>query len=254
MDADQIASSMADLWEYLLPRVPGLRMVRKGGAYAFVNSEPSPVNGVYFEGRDPDPGTVAALLDEAAASGLPYMLQTRPTRVGRLTGPVAALVAGRGMVPAEDVPLMLLESADLRRPAPIGGFAVRPVAPAEVAQYIPVAAAGFEMPAAPLEQLINRDVLAAPGVRCYLGLWLGEPIATAVSMTFGALTSLINISTVPGQRGRGFGTAITAHAVSEARGAGSPWCWLHSTPDGYPVYERLGFRTIETATTWQSPE
>ncbi len=254
MDADQIASSMADLWESLLPRVPGLRMARKGGAYALVNSEPSPVNGVYFERRDPDPGTVATLLDEVAASGLPYILQTRPGHDGRFTGPVADLVAGRGMSPAEAVPLMLLESADLRRPAPIGGFAVRPVTPAEVPRYIPVAAAGFEMPAAPLEQLINRDVLAAPGVRGYLGSWDGEPVTTAVSLTFGALTSLINIATVPGQRGHGFGTAITAHAVSEARAAGSPWCWLHSTPDGYPVYQRLGFRTIETAATWQSPE
>jgi predicted GNAT family acetyltransferase len=250
MDADQIASSMADLWESLIPLVPGLRMVRKGGAYAFVNTQPSPVSGVYFERRDADPGTVATLLDEVAASGLPYILHPRP-------GPdrwFAALATGRGMIPAEDVPLMLLASADVRRPAPVGGFAVRELSPAEVPQYAAVAAAGFEAPAAPIEQLINRDVVAAPGVRCYLGTRDGEPVATAVSLTLGALTSLINISTVPGQRGHGFGAAVTAHAVSAARAAGSPWCWLHSTPAGYHVYQRLGFRTIETWPAWQSPE
>ena len=128
MDADQIASSMADLWESLIPLVPGVRLVRKGGAYAFVNTQPSPVSGVYFERRDPDPGTVATLLDEVAASGLPYILHARPGPGGWLAG----LAAGRGMIRAEDVPLMLLASADVRRPAPIGGFAVWELGPAEV--------------------------------------------------------------------------------------------------------------------------
>ena len=250
MDADQIASSMADLWEYLLPWAPGLRMVRKGGAYAMVNDLPSPVNGVYFERRDPDPGAVTALLDEVAAAGLPYTLSVRPGDAGAF----AQLAIERGLAWADDLPLMLLETAAARRPAPVPGFGVRELAPAEVARHVAVAVAGFGFPAEAFEQIANPDLLAVDGYRCYLGELNGEPVATGISVTFGPLTGLFSIATVPGRRGRGFGTAITARAISDAGRAGSAWCWLQSSPDGHPIYEGLGFRTVETWPTWQSPE
>lgn len=137
----------------------------------------------------------------------------------------------------------------IQPPAPGPGFAIRQLAPAESALPVTVAAAGFGESAEPFEQLAGPELIDADGVRYYLGELDGEPVATGIGITFGPLTALFSIATVPGQRGHGFGTAITAHAV---RAAGSPWCWLQSSPDGYPVYERLGFRTVETRATWRS--
>ena len=259
MDADQIAMSAAEMWESLLSLAPGLRMVRKDGAYALINNQPSPVNGVYFERCDPDPAVVTALLDEVAASGLPYRLRSRPGH----DETIARLAAGRGMTRADDLPLMLLETAPFQPPgpvrgfkvpAPVRGFEVRELAPAEAKLHVAVAAAGFGARPETVEQLAGPDMLGAEGVRCYLGELDGEPVATGMSVTFGSLTGLFSIATVPGQRGRGFGAAITARAVSDARAAGSPWCWLQSSPDGYRVYQGLGFRTIEIWATWHSPE
>jgi N-acetylglutamate synthase len=86
--------------------------------------------------------------------------------------------------------------------------------------------------------------------RGYLGEADGQPAATAVSMTLGAYTGIFNVTTLPGFRRRGFGTAITARAAADRLAVGASYCWLQSSPDGYPVYRNLGFRTIETWPCW----
>ena len=61
---------------------------------------------------------------------------------------------------------------------------------------------------------------------------------------------LFNIATVPADRGRGYGAAVTARAVSDGLAAGASWSWLQSSPSGYRVYERLGYQAIESWQVW----
>ncbi|MGO9583822.1 MAG: hypothetical protein ACLP36_13570 [Acidimicrobiales bacterium] len=43
---------------------------------------------------------------------------------------------------------------------------------------------------------------------------------------------------------------MTARVASDGLAAGAKWAWLQSSPEGYRVYERLGFRTLERWDFW----
>lgn len=84
--------------------------------------------------------------------------------------------------------------------------------------------------------------LGADGpVQHYLGRLDGQPVAAATAVYAGGVVALYGIGTLPGVRGRGLGRAITLHACLEARRRGYRVATLHATPDGLPVYRKLGF-------------
>jgi hypothetical protein len=43
---------------------------------------------------------------------------------------------------------------------------------------------------------------------------------------------------------------MTARVIYDGLVAGAEWAWLQSSPAGYNVYERLGFRTVELWDCW----
>lgn len=80
--------------------------------------------------------------------------------------------------------------------------------------------------------------------RHYVGRLDGESVATA-SMFFAAgVAGIYFVCTVPELRQRGFGAAITHHAMLAGRELGFRTAVLGSSPMGHRVYERLGFREI----------
>jgi hypothetical protein len=64
------------------------------------------LNGVWVQTLDADLDDISDLLDQVAATGLPHCLQLRPGAAGRL----AELADARGMVFAENIPLMTVEN------------------------------------------------------------------------------------------------------------------------------------------------
>jgi GNAT superfamily N-acetyltransferase len=61
--------------------------------------------------------------------------------------------------------------------------------------------------------LFSPDLLRFDGFRCYVGEADGRPVATAVGVTIGEFTEILNVATDPAGRRRGFGTAVIARAV-----------------------------------------
>jgi N-acetylglutamate synthase len=64
---------------------------------------------------------------------------------------------------------------------------------------------------------------------------------------------VFNIATPPESRRRGYGAAMTVRVLQDAAAHGCTWAWLQASPDGYPIYERLGFRTLESWYSWVAP-
>lgn len=251
IDADMVASALAGTWQHLLAAYPDGWVLREGGAVAGVSGVPLPtLNGVWAEWAHPDPPTVAALLDRVAATGLPHCLQLRPGS-GRA---LAELAATRGMSREEqDDPLMVMEDpARLGRAQHMAGLTIRQLRPDEAPLHVQVAAAGFETPQEPFRQMITPSALRLPGVRCYLGEADSHPVSTGIGVTLGAFVGIFNVATPPAHRRCGYGAAVTARAVSDGLAAGARWSWLQSSPLGYHVYQRLGFRTVESWHTWLS--
>ena len=62
------------------------------------------------------------------------------------------------------------------------------------------------------------------------------------------IAGIFNIATRPAYRGRGYGRAVTSRIVADGIARGADLAYLQSSPDGYPLYESMGFRTVETWT------
>jgi GNAT superfamily N-acetyltransferase len=77
--------------------------------------------------------------------------------------------------------------------------------------------------------------------RHYLGLWAGEPVATATSFIGAGVVGIYFVFTVESARRKGIGARITHAALREAWDLGYKVGVLGSSELGYPVYRRLGF-------------
>jgi GNAT superfamily N-acetyltransferase len=151
----------------------------------------------------------------------------------------------------EDIPLMALEDpAQLDAAQSLSGLTIRELSPSEAHVHARLAAAGFEAPAEVFLQLMTPALLAAAGVRCYLGEAGGQAVTTGFGVTLGPFVAIFNIATPPEHRRRGYGAAVTARAVADGLVAGATWSWLQASAAGYKVYERLGFQTIERWPCW----
>jgi len=78
----------------------------------------------------------------------------------------------------------------------------------------------------------------------------GEPVATGFGYTFGGITGVWGIATVPAYRGRGIGSAITWAVVHAGRRRGARAAHLWATEMGYPVYRKMGFRHVQNMALW----
>ncbi len=217
---------------------------------AGVTTVPLPtLNGVWAYDAVVEADVVERLLDRIAETGVPHCLQAR-AGVGT---PVADLAADRGMHPDEDIPLMVLErDGDIDWIDP-GDLTIRELSPEEGPEHAIVAAAGFGAPEQYFLELSSPALMRLPGARYYLGEVDGEPATTGVGFTYGDCVAIFNIATPIAYRRRGYGAAVTMRAVRDGFSSGASWAWLQSSPEGFPVYERLGFTTVESWRCWVTP-
>lgn len=87
--------------------------------------------------------------------------------------------------------------------------------------------------------------------RHYVGHIEGRPVATATLFFAAGVAGIYFVSTVPTERGRGVGSAITRAAMIAARDNGFATAVLGSSPMGQRVYERLGFHTVCTVGVYE---
>jgi N-acetylglutamate synthase len=236
---------MVGFFQELVLSIPGARLLRADGVAAVITGIPmQTLNPVWLERPDPEAADVAGLLDEVRLRNVPFVLALRPGS-GRA---LAELAVSRGLAVAGEVPLLAVDAAaDIRYPDELS---IRLLAPAEARVHARLATIGFGLPDGIAQLSVNEETLKSSAVRCYAGEIAGQPVATGLTITTGAFTGIVNVTTDPRYRGRGFGTAITARAVADGLAAGAAWCWLQSSPAGYPVYKSYGFRLIESWPVW----
>lgn len=205
------------------------------------------LNGVWPERVVLDAALVDGLLDQVEAYHLPYCLQLRSTTDPALTD----MATARGMSLQMTIPLMLLEDPSaLRAAQDVDALVVRELAPEEAGVHVRMMALGFEAPESIFATLLTPSVLARPGVSCYVGEVGGEPVTTGLALTLGTSTGVFNVATPPAYRGHGYAAALTARATSDGLAKGAEWAWLQSSAAGHGVYQKLGFRTVESWPCW----
>ena len=213
------------------------------GVAALYTGAPVPMfNGVITERADADADIAAEMLDEIAATGVPYHVAVRSEDHADFV----ELARSHGLTSKETVPLMVLESpARVVGQTLSEGLTIRELTPEESDQHVELAAASFDMPVEVARQLMAPEVFAIDGVRSYLGEIDGRPVATVLGMTTGDVVGVFNVGTLEDARGRGFGAALTVRAIADGVAKGAQWSYLQSSAMGFPVYRRLGFETVE---------
>ena len=217
------------------------------GILAFVTGIAIPaMNGVTVCHTDADINIVRRLLSTVVDSGFSCQLQGRMALHESLSG----IAEEFGMVPDEGVPLMVVHDAPVWARLSQGLPTFRELPSGERGLHAAVMAAGFEAPIEVIRQTVELIHLI-PSLRMYVAEVDGVPVSTAATiLTEPDSVMVFNVATPPENRRLGYGAAVTDHAIRSAVSDGARWAWLQSSPDGLLMYERMGFRQVESWPTW----
>lgn len=250
--ADRVTSALVAAMGQMIDGLgPGAFLRRRGGAALLVSGVPFPtMNGVLTMRTDVSAHEVDQLLDDPALQPLVHTVQVRPGCSPKLAG----LVAGRGMHQEEPIPLMAMAAAPppLEKAARRDGLTIRTIDPAEARVHATIAADAFEVPVEVFYSFATPKVLGLPGFHTYVGLVDGTPVTTAIGIRGGDYIGIFDVATPAPYRGRGYGAAVTARATLDGFASGASFAFLQSSEMGYRVYERLGFKSLETWSVWLS--
>lgn len=202
------------------------------------------LNGVWVDG--PDSSVRADELEQAIREveglGLPCWIELRPGRT-----PASVELARRfGFTHGAAMPGMVVRPDEL---AIVSGPKLRISRVddlAGLALAATIAAAGFDVPLEHLAAMFTPRVAATPGVSIFVAFREGAPVSTVTTLVGDGTVGVFNVATPPDDRGRGYGRAVTAHAIRAGFDTGADLAWLQASPLGEPVYRALGFRQVET--------
>ena len=98
--------------------------------------------------------------------------------------------------------------------------------------------------------LLPTSLLCRSAFQAFVGDVGGAPAAASALVATRAVAGVYNVGTVPGLQRRGLATAMTWHALEAGRHAGCTVGALQATMVGRAVYERMGFRPLDTWYQW----
>ncbi|MEA3197699.1 MAG: hypothetical protein QOF32_1751 [Gammaproteobacteria bacterium] len=130
------------------------------------------------------------------------------------------------------------------------GFAIRrATTPVDLAHFAAIIAANWSPPDEHVARFYEQTAAVALQGDCplrfFVGYAEGEPVATCeLTIAPDGVAGLYSIATLRAFRGRGFASAMTAHALAVARALGMREAALQASSDGLGVYARLGFRKV----------
>jgi GNAT superfamily N-acetyltransferase len=93
------------------------------------------------------------------------------------------------------------------------------------------------------EATVQAGLETAPW-KMYVGYLGGKPVATSLLFNGAGVSGVYSVGTLPNERGKGIGAAITLKPLLDVRQQGYRFTVLFSSRMGYSVYQRLGFREV----------
>ena len=87
----------------------------------------------------------------------------------------------------------------------------------------------------------------------YVGYANGAAVSTAAVIDGGGALGVYNVATLPGHQRLGYGEYVMRHALADMKClSGIERTILQSTPAGYRLYERMGYRTITSVSVYST--
>jgi ribosomal protein S18 acetylase RimI-like enzyme len=248
-DADRAATALIAAFRTLADSLPGMYEKQASpGVISLMSGLPlATLNGVFTNAARPNVTEIDRAAAGLAGLPLPWSIQFRGE-----PEPAAERVAARYELTARTtIPLMAYRPGAEPQAPPArasAAAAVRVADLAERAEYAAALAAGFEAPPEIMAPFSSAEAFAMPGAVPYLAREDGQVAAVGLGIVGDGIAGIFNIATVPAYRGRGYGRAVSSRIVADAIGRGAALVYLQSSADGYPLYQSMGFRTVETWT------
>jgi GNAT superfamily N-acetyltransferase len=233
LDAQRIFMGCSDRGEYL---------ERRGVAIACCGLAAQELNlGFLKPPYDGVEATASFVRSYFAERKLPFRLTFRGADRERCIPPLAAAGWREQGDPTPGMTLALPAAP----PPPPSGLAVREVStPEELVGFREAAFRGFGLPVGVARLFLNERLHALPQVRLFAGLVGGATVATSMLVATGEVAGIYWVATLPEQRGRGYGEALTWAAAAAGQRLGCRIASLQASKMGRPVYARMGFAHV----------
>jgi GNAT superfamily N-acetyltransferase len=168
-----------------------------------------------------------------------------------LAAGLAPVALDLGLASPHPVPLMLLRpNRPATRPGPPGLVVERVRDERGLRAATDLVAAAFEESAESLARCCGPSLLAAPAMSLYLARAGADALSTCWIWRDGPLAYVAVMATAPAHQRRGAGRAVLTNALAEHAVTGATAASLIASAAGRPLYEQLGFRTVDAATLW----
>lgn len=248
---DNFISTFSLLAE-LAPR--GAAAVGEGALHLHSGAQVAPFNPTIVREV---PDDVDGLLDAAAAFHEQHESPAWIVAVRAADGAQFAPAAqARGFTVAEDSPFMVLDR--IPGSVPVSELQIRRASDlAEVRAHFELVSRSFGTSMALIEVVISEAFLT-DRAHLFIGELDGVPVASSMLVVSDGAgvrcAGIYNVGTLEPHRRRGLGEVMTAHAAEIGRrDHGCAVATLQSSPMGYPVYERMGYREVTRWQRWHPP-
>jgi ribosomal protein S18 acetylase RimI-like enzyme len=247
---DDVRTMEADtfgFWEEFARR-PGGETGRAGGATWYRSGVPfANYNGVLGAGCDAD-----EMLARVRSWGLParWLISTASA------GPIEDTFTARGLVMTDEYPAMIAPVSALPAPELNGVTVETAETDLQYREWADALCDGFGLTGESAAHVAAAHAWPCRHDRDRVYMLLrqdGTVVATAMLHTACGVAGIYGIAVRRAYQRRGLGrlaTLVTVHAGAER---GATIAMLQATKDGFPVYERLGFRTIFAFRSWRIP-
>jgi GNAT superfamily N-acetyltransferase len=169
--------------------------------------------------------------------------------VGPATTPadLGERLKAQGLVHEADVPGMAADLTELNEdsPLPLRLEVHRVEDVGTLKSFLQILATVFAFPESSQTRVFDVESSCGLGpnspYRRYVGLLEGKPVATSAVYLLAGVAGVYWVATLPDERGKGIGSAMTLLPLQEARSSGYRVGILHSSSNALGVYHRLGF-------------
>jgi ribosomal protein S18 acetylase RimI-like enzyme len=243
-EADEAATGMLAACEGIgRGRIGAWRDARPGLLALMTTLPGRPYNGLYTLDASATPEDAVALAAALAASGVSWCARLRPDT----PSDVDAALRDGGLFVEDEAQLMAMSRTahDLEGSGP-PELTLRLCRPDDGRAIGKVLGAAFSTQPSSAAELLDPAHIACEGIQWHLGEVHGVPVSCAMSVVAGDAVGLFAVGTTPEARGLGYGAAVTTRASAHGFAAGARFAVLTASPEAQGVYERLGFRVVES--------
>jgi ribosomal protein S18 acetylase RimI-like enzyme len=142
------------------------------------------------------------------------------------------------------IPSLALAPIGDTEPLAIDGVEIRPVDESNLRDHVDVVQEAFDWETSVLETVFTERLPRDSAWHAYVAYIDGQAAATTQLVVSEEVAGLYYVGTREAFRGRGLGEAVTRHAVRQGADLGCDMASLQASPQGYPVYKRIGFKDV----------